>query len=263
MLNQLPVSKRCTEVLGPRSVRAVHIVAIMALAASISSAVAQVDANHFARGKGPEQGIVSKNQLLTPEKALRATDRARDDLAHGHLDAARKQIVRALDVAPHCALALDMQGAIDVQTGRLDEAVTAFQDAIDNDPTLGSAYLGLGMVFVGQGRFKDALTPLDRATAFLPSAWIVYLEIGLAQLGLGNTDHALEQAARAGEFTGSDLSGKSGVSFLRALSQLQLRNMNLARIYLFQTISFDPHGPYAPLARRQLERLQPLLADAK
>ena len=201
--------------------------------------------------------------MLTPEKALRATDRARKELSHGHLDSAQRKVSQALDIAPHCALALFIQGMIHGQMGHFDQAAKYLQEAINNDPTLGSAYLGLGMVFVDQGQFKNALTPLDRATALLPTAWIVYLENAAAHLGLGDTKRALEQAALADRFAQSDRHGKSGVSLLRALVQRRLQDLPREKSYLIQAISCDPHGPYALLAKKELERFEPIPANVK
>ena len=193
--------------------------------------------------------------MLTPTKALRASDRARKQLIHGNIDSAQKQISQALDIAPHCGVALLIQGLIDAQKNHLDEAAVSFQEAINNDPTLGAAYLGFGMVLIGQRDFRNSLIPLDRAAALLPSAWIVYLEIGLAKLGLGDTKGALAQAKLADRFTENDKHGKSGIALLRALIQIGLQDIPQARAYLIQTINYEPQGCYASLARKDLEGL--------
>ena len=257
VINQAAVLRRS----GPRFrswlAVAVGLFGTTVAACSVNSVFAQSDPNQLADRYSLQQRTISKNQMLTPEKALRATDRARKELIDGHLDLAQKQISQALDIAPHCGVALSIQGLIDAQMDHLDEAAISFQEAINNDPTLGSAYLGLGMVLIGQGHFRNSLVPLDRATALLPSAWIVYLEIGLANLGIGNTEGALAQANLADSFTDNDKHGKSGVAFLRALIQIRLQDVPHARAYLIQTINYEPHGCYASLARKDFEGLLP------
>jgi tetratricopeptide (TPR) repeat protein len=123
----------------------------------------QVASNQIVDQSSRAQQMVSKNQLLTPEKALKATARAREDLLRGREESARKEIQRALDISPPCASTLALQGIVQYQDMDYAEASRAFQRSIDEDPTLGAAYLGLGDVFIIQSRFREALIPLDRA----------------------------------------------------------------------------------------------------
>lgn len=257
MISQADVSRSSGPRFRSRLTLAAAFFGTWLVACVVNSAFAQSNSNQFADRYSPPQTVISKNQMLTPTKALRATDRARKELIHGRLDSAQKQVSQALDIAPHCALALFMQGLIDAQMDHLDKAAISFQEAVNNDPTLGSAYLGLGMVLVRQGHFKNSLIPLDRATAFLPSAWVVYLEIGLANLGLGDIEGALVQATLADRFAENDKHGKSGIALLRAWIQIRLQDIPRARVYLIQAINCDPDGSYTSLARKDFERLQP------
>ena len=227
------------------------------LVCSSWQACAQGDALQVINGNLQRQQFISTNQLLTPSKARQATERASADILHGRIESARKELSRALNVAPHYGVALATQGAVDLQVGNIDGAAKAFQQAMEDDPTLGAAYVGLGMVLIAQGRFKEALIPLDHATSLLPGSWYVHFELGLAHVGLRNVDAALQQADLAERFAGPDSERRSGVSYLRAMVYAVMKDSERAEKYRVETITRDPNGIYATLAkRRSIERNQ-------
>ena len=224
---------------------------------SAGTACAQDDVTQFVNGGSQGQQFISANQLLTPRKAQQATDRAREDILHGHFDSAQKELIRALEVAPHYGVALAIQGAVNLQLGDIEAAAKVFHRALEEDPTLGAAYVGLAMVFIGQHKFKEALIPLNRATSLLPSSWYPHFEAGLAHLELGDTAAALQEADLAERFAGPEPERRSGASYLHALAYAVIKDSDRAKKYLAETISRDPRGLYATLAkRRSVERLQ-------
>jgi hypothetical protein len=64
------------------------VAAMLAFSAGIASA--QVDSTKFLN-KLPSQNNLSVNQLLTPNKAQRATEKAREDLIHERFESAQKE----------------------------------------------------------------------------------------------------------------------------------------------------------------------------
>lgn len=240
-----------------------RLVGGLILVCSAATVCAQGDSQQFINRSQQGQQFVSKNQLLTPRKAQRATDRAREDILHGHPESAQRELTSALDMAPHYALALATVGALKLQGGNLDEAAKAFQQAVEQDPTLGAAQLGAAMVLIAEGRFKQSLMPLDRATTLLPSSWFVHLEAGVAHLGVGNTEAALQEVEFAERFAGSDPDGRSGVTYLRAMVCEVLKDRDRAMKYFAETIHLNPDGYYAALAKRRLERLQVAVTELK
>jgi tetratricopeptide (TPR) repeat protein len=84
---------------------------------------------------------VSVNQLLTPNKAQRATEKAREDLIHGRFESAQREAELALDIFPRCAIALDIQGVANLRRANYADAAREFQRAIDADPALGAAWV--------------------------------------------------------------------------------------------------------------------------
>ena len=80
------------------------------VASSAFRASAQSHPIELMTGSSFTQPSVSAKQLLTPEKAQKATDRAREALLHGRYEEAQKQVTRALEICPNCAIALTLQG---------------------------------------------------------------------------------------------------------------------------------------------------------
>jgi len=82
------------------------------------------------------------------QKAQKATERARDALLRGRYEEAQKQVTRALEICPNCAIALTLQGIMKIEGKNYAEAAQTFRQAINADPTLGVAYLGLGQLTI-------------------------------------------------------------------------------------------------------------------
>jgi len=233
------------------------------LICSVGPSFGQIDTAQLIDRNSSGSLTISRNQLLAPGKAVRAIQRARKDIVDGHLESAQKEIARALDIAPHFAVAEVMLGAIDLETENRQGATTHFQQAIDDDPALGGAYVGMAVVLIQQGRFQPALPLLDRAEGLLPGAWFVHFAKAWAQMELGDSGTALKQADYAERIAGMDAEKRSGVSYLRALVYIHMRDLNTAQEHLAEAVTRDRDGEYAALAKRELEQLQPLLADER
>jgi tetratricopeptide (TPR) repeat protein len=233
------------------------VAAVLLLVWIAESGLSQVTTNQIADQGFRAQQLVSKNQLLTPQKALKATARAREDLLSGRGESARKEIQRALVISPHCALALSLQGVVSYQDKDYAEASRAFQRSIEEDPTLGAAYVGLGAVLIIQRRFREAFIPLDRAVALLPDSWFPHYQTALAHLGLGEAASGLKEIADGEHFAGEDAETRSGFAYVRALAYLQLKDSGAAKESLQQAVKCSPNGAYAPLAKKRLEQLSP------
>ena len=209
------------------------------------------------------ENTVSTNQLLTPSKALQAAQRARNYLIAGRVDQAQKEITHALDISPHCALALNIQGAIHLEKRQFENADDDFHEAIQADSELGSAYIGLAMSFIAQHRLEEALEPLDRAERLLPGSWLIYIEAALTHLGLGDAEAALRQISYADRFTEMNPERKSGTVYIRGMVYINLRDLDRAKKYLEDAVAVDPNGFYATLALRILEHLRPIPTTVK
>jgi tetratricopeptide (TPR) repeat protein len=225
--------------------------------------IAQSDPTQFIDlgSSGPQ--TISRNQLLVPGKAIRAIERARKEIIQGELDSAQREIARALDIDSHFAVAKVLQGAIDLEEKNYASATNLFQQAIGDDPALGGAYAGMAVVLMHQGRFREALPLLDRAEGLSPGAWLVHFAKAWAQLELGNTAAALSQADYAERVAGMDSERRSGASYLRAMVSIHMNDMETAKKLLAEAITRDPASQYAALAKRELERHEPMPAAGR
>jgi tetratricopeptide (TPR) repeat protein len=226
-------------------------------------ASAQIHWTEFRRGSASTQPSVSTNQLLTPERAQKATERAREALLRGRYEEAQKQVTRALEICPNCAIALTLQGIMKIEGKNYAEAAQTFQQAINADPTLGAAYLGLGQAYNSLGRFKEALAPLARLDAILPGTWDAHCEIAVAHLGMGESEAALQDIRRAERVRRIDRQSRSALSYLRAIARLQMNDYRSAKSALEEVIEQDPKGEYAMRSRQLLEQLSARLTDSR
>ena len=220
----------------------------------------QIDSARLTSRIAPGPGTVSRNQLLAPEKALKAVDRAHKDILNGHTESAQKEITKALDIAPHFAVARAILGGLFLDAGRYDDATKSFQAAMDDDPTLCAAYVGMALILIHNQRFEAALPLLERAEALFPTAWFVHFEKAWAQMQTGSLEPALQQLELAEKVAGEDAEKRSGVFYLRALVSIHKKDTDGAKQYLAQAVARDPRGQYAAMAKRELERIQPLSA---
>ena len=221
---------------------------------TVGFASAQIRPSEILKTNSPSQPYVTLNQLLTPDKAQKALEKARQDFMRGHIDSAQRETERALEVFPRCALALSIQGALNLSQTNYADAGRHFQQAIEAEPTFGPAYLGLGMAYTSQGRFKDALIPLDRAASFLPGFWIVHFESAVAHLGLGEPETALKEIYYAERFTGTDPQKRAGVSYLRGMAHFKMQSYREAQQEFNEAVERDKNGIFAVLAKEKLKQ---------
>ena len=249
-------------VLNSRVKRICHLLEAALLVFAVQSAYSQIDSTSIPDQNSRAQQVVSKNQLLTPEKAQKAMDRAYDHFLRGRYASAQREIQRALDICPHCASAHTFQGLLHLQGGNYPEAARSFQRAIDQDPASGPAYLGIGVVYNAQGRFKDALVPLNRAAPYLPGSWLLYFESALAHLGVGESMPGLKDLAQAQGLTSSDPQKLSGDAYLHGVAQFQLKDFEGGKKLLEEAVKRQPNGTYATLAKRWLQSLASRIGES-
>ena len=241
--------------LGTHGTMMVPLLCTALLIGAVGSAYCQVDLVDLPTNPSSTRGVISKNQLLTPEKAHKALDRAQVNFLHQRYEPAQRDVQQALEIYPHCALAFTFQGILDLQDGNMPEAAEAFQKAINEDPSLGSAYVGLGIIYNTQGRFRAAIAQFERAAPLSQGSWIAYFEAALAHLGVGEYDAGLKDIARAERFTLGDPERLSGSAYLRGVAQIQLRDYAGGNRYLQEAMRRDPNGAFSTLARKRLEQI--------
>lgn len=240
---------------GLASVAGYSLLLATQLTIAVGLGSAQIGPSEFVDANSQIQQAVSVNQLLTPYKAQRVLEKARQDFLHGRFDSALRDTERALHIFPRCAVAFSIQGAVNLSQRNYADAGRRFQQAIDAEPAFGPAYLGLGMAYSSQGRFNEALIPLNRSASFLPGSWIVYFELAFADLGLGEPAKALKEIASAERFTGTDPQKRAGVLYLRGIAHFEMKGYREAQAEFNETIERDRDGIFALLAKDRLKQL--------
>ncbi len=229
----------------------------MFLIFSVQNSYGQIPSTQSGIGPLSRVYSVSRNELLAPEKAARALDRAHKDILRGHRELAEKEIAEALSIAPNFGAAKALRGGLYLDGRNYEAAATSFQQALQDDPELAAAYVGMAIVLMHQQRFHAALPLLDRAKSLMPGAWFIPFASAWAQIELGNREAALKDAQLAEQVAG-DPEKKSGVSYLRAMLFIHMQDPVTAKTYLTETVNRNPGGDYAALAKRELESLQTL-----
>jgi tetratricopeptide (TPR) repeat protein len=242
--------------------RALIAMVVVSIAILSTDVLAQSGSSRSARNLSGEN-TVSTNQLLTPNKALQAVQRARNDLIAGRIDHAQKEITHALDISPQSAQALNIQGVIHLRAEQFENAEADFHGAIQADSELGPAYVGLGISLIAQHRLGEALKPLDRAACLMPGSWLIYFEAALTHLGLGDAEGAVKQISYAERFIEMDPERKSGTAYMKGMIYINLSDVDRGTKYLEDAVAFDPNGVYATVALRRLEQLRPISTTAK
>jgi len=249
---------------GTGNGRAGRMFGAVVLALAVRFASCQVDSDLAPRQISTAQAmVVSKGDLRVPLKVQKVIDRAHKELLRGRYELAQNDVQRALDLCPHCALALTFQGIVNLRKGNPSEAASAFQQAIDADPSSGSAYLGMAIILNHQGRFKDAIAPLDRAAPLLTNSWLLHLESAWAHLGIGESLVGLREAISAEGLSEGDPERLAAVAYLRGIAHFQLQDFSGAKRYFEEAVDHDPKGTFAMLAQKRVEQVNDFVSKKR
>jgi tetratricopeptide (TPR) repeat protein len=123
---------------------------------------------------------VSVAQILAPEKAQKLYGRAREAFRRGEISAARTLTQQALQVEPHYADALTLQGLIELSNADPRVPQQSFEQALQLNPNDSSASIALAAVYNRLSRFDDALRLAQHAASLAAKSWQAYLEIAKA-----------------------------------------------------------------------------------
>jgi len=110
---------------------------------------------------------------------------------------AETYFLRALEIDPNSAAALDSYAALLVALGRNMEAIAASEKLVRLDPLNVEHHQSLAVTLFAAGRFDDALARLDNALDVDPSSAFTYHEIGHIFQALGRYDLALPWLGKA------------------------------------------------------------------
>jgi len=81
----------------------------------------------------------------------------------GFYNIAKKEMKKAVKLAPKSALAHSNLGYIELHLGNYEKAIMEFKKAIELDPSLASAYCNSGVVYSRMGKYEEAIKEFEKA----------------------------------------------------------------------------------------------------
>jgi Tfp pilus assembly protein PilF len=207
----------------------------------------------------PKNGTVSVIELKTPEKARGLTVKAHTALRKNHKDEAKKEIEKALAIAPDYPDALTTRAIIELADEKMQSAEEDLDHAVKVDPNYAPAYLVLGAVFNQLGRYDEALRSLDRGSMYDPKSWQCAFEASKAWMGKQDYAHAVEQLNRAERLSARH--ALAPIHLLRGYALIAQKRFDQARADLESYLTAEPNGEHAGSARAALARIKTFMVQ--
>jgi tetratricopeptide (TPR) repeat protein len=114
-------------------------------------------------------------------------------LAAGDWDGAAATFERAIQAAPHSAIAHSRLGIAYAHRQQWQEAIAAFSKAVQLDPLYAPAYSNLGNVYKEQGRLDEAIAYYKKAISIDPDYWIAHQNLGIVYKQQGRIGEAVRE----------------------------------------------------------------------
>jgi tetratricopeptide (TPR) repeat protein len=139
---------------------------------------------------------VSVKSWLVPKRVRRIYERADRALTQHNLEAAQRELKKAISAYPKFAVGWCRMGALHEEQLQLDDAFADYSQAVAIDSQLLPACLGLARIAFREQRSQQVVKFTDKVTKVNPVAFtFAYLYSAAAQFHLGNLS-AAEQNAR-------------------------------------------------------------------
>ena len=168
-------------------------------------------------------GAIARN----PDSMLAHLKRGSVYHSQNQLDAALRDLRRAIGLDPSALRAIEMLGDVNVSLGRGDRAIEQYETFISLDERNARVLYKLGLARYRDGRVQTAVEPLKQALALEPSLGEAYYVIGLVQRDLDQLPAArksLEEAARRSP--ASQTSAREALAEVYALEGEHARAIN-------------------------------------
>ena len=166
---------------------------------------------------------VTAAQLTLPAEARTSFNNALKLFAKKDFDAARSQVVRALQICPRFAAALTLRGVLRVVGSQDQQAREDFRMALKIDPSYSLAYIGLAADYNLIGQFDQALNILRESAPFTARLWQSHFEASKALFAKGLFSRAIHEANQASLLYGRDM---PDLHLIKAASYLGLKQNN-------------------------------------
>jgi len=200
-----------------------------------------------------EAEVVQKSQLTVPKEAKQEVQRSLQALGKNDVEAAKKHLLKAVDLAPHYAEAWNQLGVIAYQTADHPAAEQHFRRALKEDPGAYFALVNLGGALLAVGKDAESLEINQRAVRRAPEDALAHAQVGKSYLVLrdfGKAETHLRQAKALDprHFSSPQLA-LADLYFLQARYQERIRELE-------EYLEYHPDGHFA-------ERVRTLLEDAR
>ncbi|MDW8130467.1 MAG: tetratricopeptide repeat protein [Bryobacterales bacterium] len=200
-----------------------------------------------------EGHTVGLETLRLPGRAIRHYRRALDALGRYDAEAARRQLLRAVELAPRFSAAWNQLGTIAYQSGRREEAEKYFREALRHEPSAYSPLVNLGGVLVNLGRYLEAREVNREAVRRQPADALARVQLGAACWALGDSEEAIVHLREAIRL---DPDHFSSPHLLLAEVYAARSEHEAAAAVLEEFLSRRPNAPEASRVRRRLEELK-------
>lgn len=199
---------------------------------------------------------VSVAQMRVPEEARKFLHKAEEAASKEKLDEAQKRVEQALQIYPHYAGALTLQGILKLDSHNYDAARRDMEQAIQYDSSYPLAYIALGATYNMLSRWDDAVQTLQHGLGLNPSSWQGYFELGKSYIGKSDYNSALKNLSMA-----QNLAPKySLVHLLKAHALLGLKDYADAMSELEAYLQREPNGAQSAQARETLGKVKAFVA---
>src|ERR1051326_1042888 len=199
---------------------------------------------------------VSVAQMRVPEEARKLLRKAEEAASKQKLDEAQKHVDHALQIYPHYAGALTLQGILKLDSHNYDAARQDIEQAIQYDSSYPLAYIALGTTYNMLSRWYDAVQTLNHGIGLDPSSWQGYFELGKSYIGKADYNSALKNLGLA-----QDLAPKySLVHLLKAHALLGLKDYADAMGELEVYLQREPNGAQSAQERETLGKVKAFVA---
>jgi Flp pilus assembly protein TadD len=117
---------------------------------------------------GPSVELNQPGKKKASEEAQKIANRALAEFAKNELDAARKDFLKVLELAPGNLPTLINLGLLEYRAKKYDDAEKLLQRVVRSEPESGLGWLVLGVIYYDQNNLDAALAALAQAVLYEP-----------------------------------------------------------------------------------------------
>ncbi len=185
---------------------------------------------------GPSAELNQPGKMKAPEEAQKIANRALAAFSKNELDAARKDFLKVLELAPGNLPTLINLGLLEYRAKKYDDAEKLLKRVVRSEPESGLGWLILGVIYYDQNKLDASLAALAQAVYFEPKDARAHHYLGVT-------------IGRKGWYLGAEDEMRKAIALAPDYPEA---HFNLAVFYLQRT------PPAVELARRHYQQARDL-----